>query len=109
LALITAVIQFVAALCAPVIKIAQPFASPALLLSVFLGVGTVLLFRRMFVAWIAATALASIALLTSALSFAIGNVEAKSSARPVAKRLLELQQPGESLLGAKFLVRGIFF
>ena len=37
LVLITAVIQFVAALCAPVIKIAQPFASPALLLSIFLG------------------------------------------------------------------------
>ena len=88
MALITAVIQFVAALCAPVIKIAQPFASPALLLSVFLGVGTVLLLRQKFLSWVAATALASIALLTSVIVRVaptgplIGNVAAEKVKPP---------------------------
>jgi 4-amino-4-deoxy-L-arabinose transferase-like glycosyltransferase len=104
-----AVLQFAATLVVPFVRIASPFAVPALLVGVCLGAGLVLQYRRHFPGWIAATVLANFALLASALTFASRNVEMMSSAKPIAMRILELRRDSEPVLGSKYLVRGIYY
>ncbi len=109
LILATAALQLVAALAAPLAQPARPFGLPALLTAGCLAIAGVFLFRRMWQPWVAASAAASLVLITSALTFARDHVEADSSARPVAQQLMLLRSGDEPLLSGKFLIRGIIY
>jgi 4-amino-4-deoxy-L-arabinose transferase-like glycosyltransferase len=104
-----AVFQCVAALAAPLVKVAQPFEVSALLTAACLAAAALFLWRRKWQSWVLASALSSLVLICSALTFSREHVEADSSARPVAARLLQLRQNGEPLLSGKFLVRGLIY
>lgn len=104
-----AVIQFAGALVAPLIKAAKPFTVPALLVAACLGVALLLLCLRRLNAWVVVTAMATVALLASALTLDMANVEALSSAKPIAARMLELRKGDEPLFSSKFLVRGVYY
>lgn len=109
LILATAALQLVAALAAPIAQPARPFQLPAVLTAACLAVAAVFLFRRMWQPWVAASAAASLVLISSALTFAREHVEADSSARPVARQLMRLRSGNEPLLSGKFLIRGIVY
>ena len=102
-----AVLQFAAALLAPLSKAAKPFTIPALMVAACLGVSVVLLLRGQFKSWICLTTLATLALLGGALTLDPDQVEALSSAKPLAKQMLAMRKDSEPLLGSKFLVRGV--
>ncbi len=104
-----ALFQFAVVLAAPLVKLASPFKTPALLVAAILGIAAALLFRRDLRAWVAVSATASAMLMVSALTLAREPVEAESSALPVVKALRANQQPGEPILSSKFLIRGLIY
>jgi hypothetical protein len=104
-----AVFQSIAAMAAPLVKVARPFEISALLTAVCLAAAALFLWRRKWRPWVFMSALSSLVLICSALTFSREHVEAESSARPVAERLLQLRQNGEPLLSGKFLIRGLIY
>ena len=88
---------------------AKPFAAPALLVVGCLALGLVLLWRGRLVPWLAAHALATVGLIVGALSWSLDHVDAFSSARPVARKMMAERRGDEPLLSGKFLARGIHF
>jgi 4-amino-4-deoxy-L-arabinose transferase-like glycosyltransferase len=112
LAIGLAIFQFVVALAAPLIKVARPFATPALAMAACLAVGIVCLWRQRWIEGIAAHAMATIALVGGALFFSVDHVEQYSSARPVAEAMMagdKASVAAEPLLAGKFLARGIHY
>ncbi len=104
-----AVLQFVAAFAAPLLPVAKPFAMPAALTAGCLMLAVICLVFRRWQPWVLASAVASIVLITGALTFSKEHVEADSSARPVAQELARRRQGDEPLLSGKFLIRGIIY
>lgn len=109
LALGFALFQCVVALAAPAIKVARPFAVPALAMAACFVVGTVLLWRRQWVGAFIAQAAATVALIGGALVLSVDHVEQYSSARPVAQAMMAGQNGSEPLIAGKFLARGIHY
>ncbi|MEA3211041.1 MAG: hypothetical protein QOE70_4098 [Chthoniobacter sp.] len=107
IALGCALFQCVIPLAAPLIKVARPFAAPALMLAACLasGIALALWGKRLPAIWahVAGTA----AIIVGALTFSVEHVEAYSSARPVAQAMIS--ESGEPLLAGKFLARGIHY
>ena len=104
-----AIFQFVAAFAAPFIKVARPFATPALAMAVCFGIAVVLLWRKQWTGAITAYVAATAALIGGALVFSVDHVEEYSSARPVARAMMEGQTGAEPLIAGKFLARGIHY
>jgi len=102
-----AILQVAGAGCAPLIKAAKPFATPALMVAACLGIGLVFLWRNQFRAWVGATVIATLVLLGTALTLDTQNVEQMTSAKPLAAEMLALRQNNEPLLASSFLVRGV--
>ena len=103
------VLQIGIGIAAPFIKIAKPFGVPALLFSGCLAVGLIFVWRCRVGGWIAANAAATVALVVGALTFSAEHVEAYSSARPVAEKMMQMRKGNEPLIAGIFLVRGIHF
>lgn len=103
------VLQIGIGIAAPFIKIAKPFGVPALLFSGCLAVGLIFVWRCRVGGWIAANAAATVALVVGALTFSAEHVEAYSSARPVAEKMLQMRKGNEPLIAGIFLVRGVHF
>jgi 4-amino-4-deoxy-L-arabinose transferase-like glycosyltransferase len=103
------VLQFAAVLVAPTVKVAAPFATPAIAVAVVLLIASVFLFARQLRIWIALNAFSTAVLLVSALALAGQNVEAMSSTRPLVEDILRTRIGNEPILSGRFLVRGIFF
>ena len=103
------VVQSGIGVAAPFIKIARPFEVPALLCSGCLAVGLIFVWHGRVAGWVAANAAATAALVIGALTFSAAHVEAYSSARPVAEKMMQMRKGGESLVGGVFLVRGIHY
>lgn len=101
--------QCIVALACPFIKVARPFAVPALLLGACLVAGLILtwLGRRTWA--VAAHAAATVTLILGALTFSREHVDEYSSARPVALAMTSGQAAPEPLLAGKFLARGIHY
>lgn len=93
----------------PMIKLARPFATPALGMAACFAVALVLLWRRQWAGAVAAYAVATVALIGGALVFSVDHVEKYSSARPVAEAMMEGHDGNEPLIAGKFLARGIHF
>ena len=91
------------------VKQAKPFAVPSALFAVCLGAGAIFLWRGKMIAWLAANAVATAALVIGALTFSAEHVEASSSSRPVAKAMMAQRRKNEPLLAGTFLVRGVHF
>lgn len=90
-------------------KTLAPFEVPVLLVFAALAVSVVFLHRRNLATWLLASSTASLGLLVGALTSALPAVEAESSARPVALKLMELRRDNEPILTGKFLARGIIY
>jgi len=104
-----AAVQCAAPFVLPMMKVAKPFAVPALLLGACLAVGFALLLARKFAGWIAASSLGVMAMIFTAVTFTNEHVEELTSVRPVAMRVAQLQKTDEPVLASKFLVRGIYY
>ena len=104
-----AILQLAVVLCAEQVKIARPFATPALAMAACFAVALVLLWRKQWTGMIVANAAATVALIGGALVFSVDHVEQYSSGRPVARAMMEGQDGSEPLLAGKFLARGIHF
>ena len=102
-------LQVAIGLAAPFIKMAKPFETPALFFSGCLAVGLLCVWRGRIGGWIAASAAATVALVVGALTFSAEHVEAYSSARPVAEKMMQMRKGDEPLIAGIFLVRGIHF
>lgn len=102
-------VQFALILACPFFKTAKPFALPALLVSACLAAALLFQWRRQFPGWLAAHVVATLALIASGLTWSLPNVEATSSARPIALALKQEHRGNEPILTDKFLARGIFF
>jgi 4-amino-4-deoxy-L-arabinose transferase-like glycosyltransferase len=109
LAIAVAAIQFVATLVAPFIKVAKPFTTPALLAGACLGIALVFLFKLQLRAWFLANAMTMLVLVGAALIIVAPNVDAVSSARPLAQAVLQHRKNDEPIISTKFLVRGVTF
>ncbi len=109
LALGFALLQCAVALAAPLIKVARPFTIPALGMAACFLVGFILLWRQRWAGAIAAHAAGTVALIAGALYFSVDHVEEYSSARPVARAMMEGHAGEEPLIAGKFLARGIHF
>jgi len=109
LVIVLAILQCVTLLVLPFVPAAKSFTYPIALVAVCLAVSLVFLLQRRLVSWVLASAVSSLALLAGALTKALPNVEAESSARPVARALLAERHPGEPIVSGKFLVRGIIY
>ena len=103
------ILQIGIGIAAPFIKIARPFEIPALLFSGCLAVGLIFVWRCRVAGWVAANAAATVALVVGALTFSAEHVEASSSARPVAEKMMQMRKGNEPLIAGIFLVRGIHF
>lgn len=103
------VLQIGIGIAAPFIKMAKPFEAPALLFSGCLAMGLIFLWRCRVGGWVAANAAATVALVGGALTFSADHVEAYSSARPVAEKMMAMRKGSEPLIAGIFLVRGIHF
>jgi 4-amino-4-deoxy-L-arabinose transferase-like glycosyltransferase len=103
------VLQIGIGVAARFIKTARPFEIPALLFAGCLAVGLIFVLRSRIGGWIAANAAATIALVVGALTFSAEHVEAYSSARPVAEKMMQMRKGNEPLIAGIFLVRGIHF
>ena len=90
-------------------KTLRPFDVPVLLVFAGLAVSLVFLLRKNLAAWLLASSTASLGLLIGALTAALPAVEAESSARPVARVLMQARRGDEPMLTGKFLARGIIF
>jgi 4-amino-4-deoxy-L-arabinose transferase-like glycosyltransferase len=93
----------------PLAKSVRIFSGPALLVAACLFTAFILLWRGKLAGWIAASALGTAGLLVGALTWSADHVEEFSSARPVARRMLEMRRADEPLLAGTFLARGIHF
>lgn len=91
------------------IKMLRPFQVPIGMVFVCLAGSVVFLMLKRHAVWLLASSTASLALLVGALTAALPAVEAESSARPVARQLLEKRRGEEPLLTGKFLARGIIY
>jgi 4-amino-4-deoxy-L-arabinose transferase-like glycosyltransferase len=100
-------LQFAGVLVAPLTKEAKPFLIPCLMVAGCLGVALVLLWRNQLRSWVWATTMATVVLLAGALTVNTPEVEALSSAKPLAREMLALRKGNEPLLASKFLVRGV--
>jgi 4-amino-4-deoxy-L-arabinose transferase-like glycosyltransferase len=103
------VLQIGIGVAAPFIKIARPFEAPALMFSGCLAVGLIFVWRCRVGGWVVANAAATVALVVGALTFSAKHVEAYSSARPVAEKMMEMRKGNEPLIAGIFLVRGVHF
>jgi 4-amino-4-deoxy-L-arabinose transferase-like glycosyltransferase len=103
------VLQIALGIASPFIKIARPFETPALMFSGCLAVGLIFLWRCRVVGWVVANAAATVALILGALTFSAEHVEAYSSARPVAEKMMEMRKGNEPLIAGIFLVRGVHY
>lgn len=104
-----AAFQCVTLLVLPFVKAAKAFTFPIALVAICLFVALVLLLQKRMVAWLLASATASLGLLAGALTQALPAVEAESSAKPLAMALLKERRADEPIVSGKFLVRGIIF
>lgn len=107
--LVLCALQVGIGVAAPFIKIARPFEVPALLFSGCLAVGLIFLWRGGVGGWLVANAAATVALVVGALTFSAEHVEAYSSARPAAEKMMQMRKGSEPLAAGIFLVRGIHF
>ncbi len=103
------VLQVGLGLAAPFFNVTRPFQIPALLFSGCLAAGLIFVWRGRVGGWVATNAAATIALIVGALTFSADHVEAYSSARPVAEKMMEMRHGDEPLLAGIFLVRGVHF
>jgi 4-amino-4-deoxy-L-arabinose transferase-like glycosyltransferase len=103
------IFQFIAAFAAPMIKVARPFATPALAMAACFAVALVLFWRQRWTGAIVASLAATIALIGGALVFSVDHVEEYSSSRPVAQAMMKGQDGEEPLIAGKFLARGIHY
>jgi hypothetical protein len=101
--------QILVAIVAPSLKVARPFATATLAMGACFAVALVLVWRRQWIGAIVAYAAATVALIGGALVFSVDHVEAYSSARPVARAMMENQDGSEPLIAGKFLARGIHY
>ncbi len=106
---VLSVLQVGIGVAAPFIKLAKPFATPALLFSGCLAVGLIFVWRARVGGWVLANAAATIALVVGALTFSADHVEAYSSAKPAAEKMYQMRRGNEPLVGGIFLVRGVHF
>ena len=102
-------VQMLATVAVPFIPIAKPFTVPALMAAACFGMGAVLLALRHYRAWVCVNSLAVAALIIGALIVSLPEVQAYSSAKPVAAAMEAQRQNGEPLLAGKFLARGIHY
>jgi len=107
--IILSVLQVGLGIAAPFIKVAKPFEIPALLFSGCLAAGLPFVWRGRIGGWVVMNAAASVALVVGALTFSAEHVEAYSSARPVAEKMMQMRKGDEPLLAGIFLVRGVHF
>jgi 4-amino-4-deoxy-L-arabinose transferase-like glycosyltransferase len=105
--LVLSVVQVGLGVAAPFIKMAKPFATPALLFSGCLAVGLIFVWRARVGGWVMANAAATIALVVGALTFSAEHVEAYSSARPAAEKMMQMRRGKEPFVAGIFLVRGV--
>jgi 4-amino-4-deoxy-L-arabinose transferase-like glycosyltransferase len=103
------ILQIALGIAAPFIKVAKPFEVPALMFSGCLAVGLIFVWRGQVAGWLVANAAATVALITGALTVSARHVEAYSSARPVAEKMLEMRKGNEPFIAGIFLVRGIHY
>ena len=103
------VLQIGIGIAAPFIKQAKPFEIPALMFSGCLAVGLIFVWRCRVGGWVASSAAATVALVVGALTFSAEHVEAYSSARPAAEKMMQMRKGDEPLIAGIFLVRGIHF
>lgn len=94
---------------ASVAKTLRPFEVPVLMVFACLVVSLVLLLRKNLRTWLLASSTAGLALLVGALTTALPAVEAESSARPVALKMMQERQGDEQMITGKFLARGIIY
>ena len=105
--IVLSVVQVALGIAAPFIKLAKPFATPALLFSGCLAVGLVFVWRGRVGGWVLANAAATVALVVGALTFSAEHVEEYSSARPAAEKMMGMRRGNEPLIAGIFLVRGV--
>ena len=106
---VVSAVQVVLGVAAPFIKTAKPFATPALLFSGCLAVGLVFVWRGRIAGWVFSNAAATVALVVGALTFSASHVEAYSSARPAAEKMMQMRRGNEPLVAGIFLVRGVHY
>jgi hypothetical protein len=87
----------------------RPFDLPVLLVFAALAVSIFFLFRRQLSTWLLTSSMASLGLLVGALTVALPAVEAESSAKPVALKMMAERQGDEPYITGKFLARGIIY
>jgi len=107
--IVLSLVQIGIGVAAPFIKLAKPFATPALLFSGCLAVGLVFVWRARVGGWVIANAAATIALVVGALTFSADHVDEYSSARPAAEKMMRMRRGNEPLVGGIFLVRGVHY
>ena len=103
------VVQVGLGAAAPFIKLANPFAMPALLFSGCLAVGLIFVWRARVFGWVFANVAATVGLVVGALTFSAEHVDEYSSARPAAEKMMQMRRGNEPLVGGIFLVRGVHY
>ena len=109
IAISTAALQFAVTFGVPFLKATKLFATPALFMSVGLGLALVLLAMRRFTPWVIVTTVTPLLLLGASLTISLPIVDAELSARPIAAQMLAQRRGDEPLLSGKFPVRGIIY
>ena len=107
-ALTLGALQALALLAAPALGAARPFAATLLGAAACLAVAA-LLARRPSPAWVAASALATLALIVGATTWSADAVETATSTRPAARALAQRRDSWAPVLSSPFLVRGMWY
>ncbi|MDD5349614.1 MAG: glycosyltransferase family 39 protein [Chthoniobacteraceae bacterium] len=109
LVLCGAVVQAAAALIAPLLPVAKPFAATVWAFGAVLAVAAVALALRRFRFWMGATAMATVVLIGCALTVSFSPVEEMVSIRSTALKMKAQRQADEPLLAGKFAMRGVVY
>ena len=101
--------QVVPFLVAPRILPYRDLALPLGLVAACLTMAAVLQTRRISLAWIAASASSSVALILVCLAWAGPSVDAIVSTRALSREILDELRPSETLMASPLLARGVFY
>jgi len=104
-----ALLQAVVLFAVPFASAARPFAVPVWAFAGVLIAAFVALTLKRYRFWLGATTLSTGVFIVCALSFCFEPMEAMVSIRPIARKMVEMQKPGEPFLAGKFAIRGIIY
>jgi 4-amino-4-deoxy-L-arabinose transferase-like glycosyltransferase len=104
-----AAIQVIVVFGGAFLPLGKPFASALYVFAVFLAAALLFLALRRYRPWLVSTTLSGVVFAGVLLVFYSDVIDEACSVRPIARRIEEIQRPGEVLMAGKFAVRGIAF